>query len=161
MSMRKTRLMNNAIILLSGGLDSLVSLSFVKSNTDYDIKLALTIDYGQKTAEAEITASKEICKFYNIEHKVITLDWLKSITKTALVSAEDVPKEGFSTKKSAEAVWVPNRNALFLNIAACYCETYDLDYIIYGANKEESKAFSDNDKDFISLRYQNYLKLQH
>ena len=44
-----------AIILLSGGLDSLVALGFPQN--DYKIELALTFDYGQKSAEAEIEAS--------------------------------------------------------------------------------------------------------
>ena len=72
-----------AIILLSGGLDSLVALGFPQN--DYKIELALTFDYGQKSAEAEIEASAKICEHYNIEHKVIKLDWLKEITKTSLI----------------------------------------------------------------------------
>ena len=63
--------MSKSIILLSGGLDSLVSLGFSKKHTDYNVELALTFDYGQKTAIAEIEASKKICDFYGIKHKVI------------------------------------------------------------------------------------------
>lgn len=140
--------MSKSVILMSGGLDSLVALGYSKAETDYNVELALTFDYGQKSAEQEIRASKAICEFYNIEHKVIKLDWLKEITKTTLVSGEDVPKEGFETKESAEAVWVPNRNALFLNIAACFCDSYGYDYILYGANKEEGATFPDNTEEF-------------
>ena len=70
--------MNSAIILLSGGLDSVVSLAKLKDK--YSRILALTFDYGQKSAESEIEASKKICEYYNIEHVVIKLDWLKNIT---------------------------------------------------------------------------------
>ena len=52
--------MNSAIILLSGGLDSLVSLAYSKEKLNYDIKLALTFDYGQKSLEAEIITRKTI-----------------------------------------------------------------------------------------------------
>jgi len=48
-----------AVILLSGGLDSFVSLAAVQQ--DYDIKVALTFDYGQRAADDEIKASKKIC----------------------------------------------------------------------------------------------------
>ena len=48
--------MNKSIILLSGGLDSLVSLGAAKE--EFNITLALTFDYGQKSAEYEIEASK-------------------------------------------------------------------------------------------------------
>lgn len=135
---------NKAVILLSGGLDSLVALGYLNLIDDYDVELALTFDYGQKAAKEEIKASEKICKYYGIEHKVIELDWLRDITKTSLVSDNEIPTEGFETTKSAESVWVPNRNALFINIAACFCDSYKFNYIIYGANKEEANTFPDN-----------------
>lgn len=140
--------MTKSVILLSGGLDSLVSLGFSKKHTDYNVELALTFDYGQKTAISEIETSRKICDFYGIRHKVIKLDWLQEITKTALVANVDVPSVDFETKQSAESVWIPNRNGLFLNIAACFCDSEGYDYILYGANKEEGVNFPDNTEEF-------------
>lgn len=140
--------MNKSVILLSGGLDSLVTLGYSKKHTDYNVQLALTFDYGQKSLEQEISTSKKICDYYKIEHKVIKLDWLKNITKTALVSEDEVPTEGFSTTNSAASVWVPNRNALFLNIAASFCDSFGYNFILYGANKEEAGTFPDNTEEF-------------
>ena len=142
--------MLKSIILLSAGLDSLVSLGLKKD--ELNIELALTFDYGQKAAEKEIQASEKICKYYNIKHEVITLDWLKNITKTSLVSNEEVPAgdELKSPEKSAKAVWVPNRNGLFLNIAGAYADSYGYKYILIGANKEEAQTFPDNTADFIN-----------
>ena len=140
--------MNKSVILLSGGLDSLVALGYACKNTDYNVDLALTFAYGQKAVEAEISTSKKIADYYNIKHKVISLDWLKEITKTSLVSESDVPTENFETNESAKSVWVPNRNALFLNIAACFSDSFGYNYIIYGANKEESNIFPDNTEVF-------------
>ncbi|MFA7658533.1 MAG: 7-cyano-7-deazaguanine synthase QueC [Candidatus Gastranaerophilaceae bacterium] len=146
--------MAKSIILLSGGLDSLVSLALTKE--EYNVKLALTFDYGQKSAEAEILASKKICEHYNIEHKIIKLDWLKEITQTALVSEKEIPTTALKdlcsddfVNKSAVSVWVPNRNGTFLNIAAAFADSYSYDYIIFGANKEEGATFPDNTQEFI------------
>ena len=138
-----------SIILLSGGLDSLVSLGL--GIEKYNIKLALTFDYGQKSAAGEIQAAKQICRYYKIKHKVIKLNWLKKITHTSLVSDEHVPtgKALEDPENSAKAVWVPNRNGLFLNIAACYADSYGYRDIIIGANKEEAVTFSDNTEEFI------------
>lgn len=143
-----------SIILLSGGLDSFVSLVLAKN--EYNIKLALTFDYGQKSVQQEIAASKKICDYYKIEHKVIKLDWLKEITQTALVSEKKVPLTTLAdldsdkfVNKSAISVWVPNRNGALLNIAAAYADSYDYDYIIFGANKEEGTTFPDNTQEFI------------
>ena len=141
-------MMNKSIILMSGGLDSLVALAYSKLHTDYNVELAITFDYGQKSVKKEIEASKKICDYYNIEHKIITLDWLKDITKTGLVGEVDIPTEGFETSSSAASVWVPNRNALFLNIAAAFCDSYGYNFILYGANKEEGAIFPDNTEEF-------------
>ena len=141
--------MTKSIILMSGGLDSLVSLGLKKD--ELNISLGLTFDYGQKSVQQEIEASKKICDYYGIEHVVIKLDWLKDITQTSLVSDDEIPtgkglEDGVQSMKS---VWVPNRNGLFLNIAGCYADSYGYDYIVIGANKEEAQTFSDNTQDFI------------
>ena len=143
-------MMTKSVILLSGGLDSLVSLGLKKE--ELNITLALTFDYGQKSLSKEVEASKNICKYYGVEHKVIKLDWLKNITNTSLVSDDNVPtkEELFDTIKSAKSVWVPNRNGLFLNVAACYADSQDFDYIVIGANKEEAQSFPDNTQEFIN-----------
>ena len=140
--------MTKSVVLLSGGLDSLVTLGYSQKHTDYNVELALTFDYGQKASKAEIEYSKKISEYYNIEHKIINLDWLKDITKTALVANSRVPETGLNTKESAALVWVPNRNSLFLNIAAAFCDSYGYEYILYGANKEEALTFPDNTEKF-------------
>src|SRR5574344_1882756 len=147
--------MVKSIILLSGGLDSLVSLALTRK--EYNVELAMTFDYGQKALQTEIKASRAICEHYNVEHKVIKLDWLKDITKTALVGNKEIPvtttndieSENF-TKRSAMSVWVPNRNGAFLNIAAAFADSFDYDFIIIGANKEEGATFPDNTQEFIN-----------
>jgi 7-cyano-7-deazaguanine synthase len=134
---------------MSGGLDSLVSLGLKKE--ELNIELALTFDYGQKSAKQEIEAAKKICKYYNLQHEIITLEWLRNITKTSLVSEKEIPtkKDLDNPQDSAKSVWVPNRNGLFLNIAGCYADSYDYDYIIIGANKEEGETFPDNTQNFL------------
>lgn len=150
-----------SIILLSGGLDSLVSLALTKEK--FNVELALIFDYGQKSVKKEIEASEKICKHYNIKHKVIKLDWLKKITQTSLVSEKEIPKMSKkdllsfdSVCESAKAVWVPNRNGLFLNIAGCFADSFGYDYIIFGANKEEGLTFPDNTKKFTEIITQEF-----
>ena len=124
--------MTKSLILLSGGLDSLVSLGLKQK--EYNITTALTFDYGQKSVASEVEASKKICDYYGMEHIVIRLDWLKNITHTSLVSENDIPvgKELDNPEESAKKVWVPNRNGLFLNIAGCYADSFGYDYIFIG-----------------------------
>ena len=140
-------MMRRGIVLLSGGLDSLVSLGVGKEK--YNITLAITFDYGQKSAKTEIQTSKKICKYYNIEHKIIKLDWLKNITHTSLVSKNKLPEGINNPEESAKKVWVPNRNGLFLNIAGAFADSENFDSILIGANIEEAQTFPDNTKEFI------------
>lgn len=147
--------MNKAIILLSGGLDSVVSLASIKKKCSNI--LALTFDYGQKSFHAEKTASENISQCYSVEHKIIDLKWLANISNSALNTNELVPTidknnlDDLNVSKSvSKAVWVPNRNGLFINIAGCFADSYGFDTIVLGANKEESVNFKDNSKEFIN-----------
>lgn len=163
--------MSNAVILLSGGLDCTVALAAVRNN--YDEMLALTFDYGQKSVKEEIKSAAVISEYYKIRHKTIVIDWLKKISSSSLTSDENIvqiTKDELDnrdvTQKSADSVWIPNRNALFVNIAACFAESLNYNTIIIGANKEEGATFKDNTPEFvesinIALKYSanNNIKL--
>lgn len=146
---------NSAIILLSGGLDSVVSLALVKEICS-DI-LALTFNYGQKSFEAEKNASAKIAQFYKIEHKIIELPWLGEISTSSLNTSAEVPTVEMEnldneeiTSDSSNSVWVPNRNGLFVNIAATYAEALNYNSVVIGANLEEAQTFKDNTKEFVN-----------
>ena len=81
--------MTNAVVLLSGGLDSVVSLAVLKQK--YSEFLALTFDYGQKSVSSEIKAVKEISNYYDIKNQIIKLDWLGKISNSALNNKTSVP----------------------------------------------------------------------
>src|SRR3989339_883796 len=80
----------SAVVLLSGGLDSVVSLASIEDRLD--IALALFFNYGQRSFEREMKAVKSICKYYSVNYEVLNLDWLKKITSTSLVNLDkDLP----------------------------------------------------------------------
>lgn len=145
-----------SVVLLSGGLDSTVALAAAFGETE--VVLALTINYGQRAAVREIYAAEQISKHYGVRHQTLTLDFLREITKTALVNNnEPVPKltadvlDNFDvTQRSASSVWVPNRNGVFINIAAAFCETLECSQIIVGFNAEEGTTFPDNTPEYMA-----------
>ena len=139
MKMNKTK--QKSIILLSGGLDSLVCLGVFKEK--YNIEFALFFDYGQASYKKELEAVKKICKHYNIKLKKISLPWLKNLSKTSALTQK------LKEIVEDDNVWIPNRNGLFLNIAGSYAEELNYSYIIIGANAEEAREFPDNSKEFI------------
>lgn len=147
--------MSSAVVLLSSGLDSTVNLYLAKR--DLTVKRVLTFDYGQRAARREIEQSAKICSQLNLEHQIIELKWLGQMTNTSLVNtALEVPT-GLNVKiddhnqslSTAKAVWVPNRNGVFLNVGAAVAESLSADYVIPGFNIEEAATFPDNTGEFL------------
>src|SRR5687768_4829889 len=141
-----------ALVLLSSGLDSTFNL--YKARQRFHIKLALTFDYGQRASAREILAANKISKRLNIPHKVVHLPWFKDFTTVSSLMAgpgENVPL-GDEVKieslerslETARRVWIPNRNGIFLNIAAGYAEGLGCQYVVPGFNYEEAQTFPDN-----------------
>jgi len=148
--------LRKSIVLLSGGLDSTVAFKKVYDETD--VILALSFNYGQRAAEKEIEAAKRICQRFSVNHRVIELPWLREITDTSLVDREkalpqlresELDNSTGKADESAQAVWVPNRNGVFINIAASFCESLGADLLVTGFNAEEAATFPDNSPQFI------------
>lgn len=148
--------MSKSVVLLSGGLDSAVNLA--EANRRTRVVLAVTFDYGQESAIREISAAGAMCGRFGIPHQVIELPWLSgsgsSLTGDGVIP-EPEPGELDdidASKTRADAVWVPNRNGIFLNIAAGLAEKEEAEYVVPGFNAEEAAAFPDNSKEFINAQ---------
>lgn len=143
-----------SVVLLSGGLDSVVSVSYIINKLNYNNILALFFDYGQNTKKQELNAVRSVCRFYNIVLKEIKLDFLSQLMEKKLAPSvtESELDDINLCLNTAKSVWVPNRNALFLNIAASYCDKYNIKNIVIGINKEEGETFSDNKIEFIDTQ---------
>jgi len=144
----------NAIALLSGGLDSTVATWLAARRLT--IELALTCDYGQRSAAREIEAAARIAAALGAPHTVVPLPWVKTVAHDALTDAarplpELAPEEldSKAAVRSAAAVWVPNRNGLLLNIAGVFAEALHCEAIIVGFNAEEGTTFPDNTPAFM------------
>ncbi len=146
--------MKKSIILLSGGLDSTVSAAVAKKRTKP--LFSLTFDYGQRAARMEILASKKISRILGMKHKVVKLNFFKEFKGLTLLRNQKI--KNFRYFNRLKNLWVPNRNALFINIAACFAEYYGAELIVTGFNQEEAREFPDNRPQFIdainkTLRY--------
>ncbi len=147
-----------AVVLLSGGLDSTVCLK--KAVDEGAQVLAVTFDYGQKASKRELSAARRICKKLNVEHEVIKLGWLGALGSSALVDARArVPQPGreadkASVQEAARTVWVPNRNGVFVNVAAAMAEARGFDTVIAGLNRDEAELFPDNSIPYLAAANQ-------
>ena len=144
----------SAIALLSGGLDSTVATTVVVRDDKVDE--ALTVDYGQAAAGAELRAGRDIARSLGVPHRAIKLDLFSSLYGGALLDpTEPLPEpspdelDGEPAAQSAKAVWVPNRNGVLINLAAAVAEARGVSEVVVGFNREEAATFPDNGRAFL------------
>lgn len=120
-----------------------------------DVKLAITFDYGQRAAQKEIRQASLIASYFGIKHRSLILPWFREFD-SALLKPGNLPRPANNdlnnlhyTSKSAKAVWVPNRNGIFIECAAAFAEENDIQNLILGFNEEEAVTFPDNTKEYM------------
>jgi 7-cyano-7-deazaguanine synthase len=120
--------MKKAVIVFSGGIDSVCAVSFLKSK--YEL-YGITFSYGQK-ADMEIAAAKYFAKKLGLkQHKVIDISFMKDLygNSNALTSTNrKIPS------KFEYSIVVPIRNAVFLSIASAWAFTLNASLVVYGAH---------------------------
>jgi 7-cyano-7-deazaguanine synthase len=154
------------VVLLSGGLDSSVAMALA-IRQGIKVCRAITYDYGQRSASKEILNAGRIAEHYGVLHSVVPLPWFRELWSggALLTDSEPLPHPTFSelgdlaaSAETAKKVWVPNRNGVFLEIAAGMAESRGAECVIVGFNREEAATFPDNSEGYLkalteALRY--------
>ena len=153
--------MKNAIIVISGGLDSTVTAYHVKYKLNYGNILFLFFDYNQRTLKEELFCVKKIAEKLKAKVKISDLKWLGEISTALLNKEEKLPetteKDLANIQHSKEQIinyWVPCRNTLFLISALAHAESefisnkrrYD---IFIGIKQEGEIAMKDTTQEFL------------
>lgn len=133
--------MNKAVVLLSGGMDSLVTAAVAQK---YNDKVCfLHVNYGQRTEAKELDCFVQICEHYQpLESKIIQMDWLGLIGGSALTDKEIAVKD-FDGAKEVPATYVPFRNANLISAAVSWSEVIGANRIYIGAVEEDSSGYPD------------------
>lgn len=150
-----------SVVLLSGGMDSTYNL--YRAFNEGSVLLALTFNYGQRAARKEIEKARELTHKMRIPHHILELPFFKEWGGSSLIDThKTVPvadqvkiDDHVQSQKTAKSVWVPNRNGIFLNIAAGYAESLGADVVVPGFNREEAATFPDNSSDFVKASTQS------
>jgi 7-cyano-7-deazaguanine synthase len=115
---------NSELLLLSGGMDSIAIAAWRRPAE------ALTIDYGQVCANAEIRASQQVCLDLGICHQVIRVDC------GSLGCGDLAGKKQIDGAPATE--WWPFRNQLLVTLAAMYAMSRDVKAILLGTVKTDA-----------------------
>jgi 7-cyano-7-deazaguanine synthase len=141
--------MTQAVVLLSGGLDSTVTLAYALEQ-GHEVT-PLTVCYGQKHSR-EIKAAKDVVKFYKIKrHLLVNLD-LSFLKTSALTSPHVQVPERRSLEEIGSDIpstYVPARNIIMLSIAAGLAETEGAKRIFIGANAVDYSGYPDCRPEFF------------
>jgi 7-cyano-7-deazaguanine synthase len=134
----------NAVVLLSGGLDSMVCAGLAREQ-GYGL-LALTIDYGQRH-RLELDAARAIAAQLADKHVVLKLD-LTQFGGSALTSDIAVPKNGVGP--GIPVTYVPARNTILLSLALGWAEAAGARDLFIGVNALDYSGYPDCRPEFIS-----------
>lgn len=145
--------MRKAIILLSGGLDSVTTLAIAR-NEGFEC-YTLSFDYGQRH-KSELKFAERIAQHYSVtEHKVVTLG-MDSIGGSALTDSKlDVPDH---FESGIPVTYVPARNTVFLSMALGWAEVLGARDIFIGVNAVDYSGYPDCRPEFIEA-FQNLADL--
>ena len=134
-----------AVVLLSGGLDSMLCAALARE-AGFEV-LALTVDYHQRH-RIELEAAGRVAALLADRHIVVPLD-LSAFGGSALTSDVAVPKEGLEDD-SIPVTYVPARNTIFLSLALAWAEAEGAHDLFVGVNALDYSGYPDCRPDFIA-----------
>jgi 7-cyano-7-deazaguanine synthase len=137
----------SAVVLLSGGLDSMVCAGIARER-GFSV-VALTIDYNQRH-RVELDAARAIASLAE-RHIVLPID-LRAFGGSALTADMDVPKDGVGAKSNGRipVTYVPARNTIFLSLALGLAEASGARDIFIGVNALDYSGYPDCRPEFIA-----------
>jgi 7-cyano-7-deazaguanine synthase len=134
----------SAVVLLSGGLDSMVCAGIAREQ-GYSV-IALTIDYNQRH-RVELEAARRIAEQLADRQVVLPLN-LRAFGGSALTSDIAVPKEGVG--EGIPVTYVPARNTIFLSLALALAEASGARDLFIGVNALDYSGYPDCRPEFIA-----------
>ena len=135
---------SEAVVLLSGGLDSMVAAGIAREQ-GFALN-ALTIDYGQRHRRELDAAARVAEKIGVVRHVLMPLD-LRAFGGSALTADIDVPKDGVG--EGIPITYVPARNLVFLSLALSWAEALGCSDLFIGVNAIDYSGYPDCRPEFI------------
>ena len=135
----------DAVIVLSGGMDSVTLLNEYKNI----IALAVTFNYGSNHNKREIEYAKLHCQRLGIKHIIIPLDFMHTYFKSSLLEGADAIPEGHYADSNMKSTVVPFRNGIMLAIACGIAESNKLTRVLIANHSGDHTIYPDCRQQFI------------
>ncbi|MCO4753231.1 MAG: 7-cyano-7-deazaguanine synthase QueC [Bacteriovoracaceae bacterium] len=132
------------LVLLSGGMDSLVCAAV--ANQSHDKLAFLHLSYGQKTSKKEKSCFDKIADFYKVDsslRKTVDMSFLSQIGGSSLTDDKLEVTDYKGDSEEIPSSYVPFRNAHIISMAVSWAEVIGAKKIYIGANYEDSPGYPD------------------
>lgn len=139
--------MADAVVLLSGGLDSYTAAAIARAE-GYRLN-ALTIRYGQRHA-SELAAARAVATWLDVARHVEVDVGLSAFGGSSLTSDTPVPKDRPLDTTDIPSTYVPARNTVFLALALGWAEVLGSHDIVIGVNALDYSGYPDCRPEFIA-----------
>jgi 7-cyano-7-deazaguanine synthase len=136
-----------ALVVCSGGLDSVVSATYSQRELGMDVHLIHFL-YGSRAEGPEVQAVQKVAEHLGAELTLFPLN-VYSKGDSPLLDPDSKVAGGEAGAEFAHE-WVPARNLLLLSVATAFAEARGIDTIVLGNNLEEAGAYPDNEPEFIA-----------
>ncbi len=133
-----------AVVLVSGGMDSLVTAAM--ANETHERLAFLHLNYGQKTEAKELECFNKIADFYKVPEifrKVIDVSYFKQIGGSSLTDDQIEVKKYHGDSNEIPDSYVPFRNTHIIAMAVTWAEVIGAKKIYIGAVFEDSSGYPD------------------
>lgn len=142
--------MKDAILILSGGMDSTTLLHEYKDR----IAMAVTFDYGSNHNAREIKCARINCEMLDIPHIVIPLQFMGQYFKSSLLAGADAIPEGHYADDNMRSTVVPFRNGIMLAVACGLAESNRLRFVMIANHGGDHAIYPDCRAPFIDAMSQ-------
>jgi 7-cyano-7-deazaguanine synthase len=136
-----------AIVLVSGGMDSVVAL--YEAHRTCEVLGGLSFNYGSKHNHKEIPCAEWHCKGLGIPHLAISLGFMGETFKSALLTSGGAIPDGHYEEQSMKQTVVPFRNGIMLSIAGGYAESLEAKAVVIAAHAGDHAIYPDCREDFM------------
>ena len=145
--MEVSPMQKRALVVCSGGLDSVVSAVVAQKELGYEVELIHFL-YGSRAEGPEVLAVQAVAADMGVPCRLFKLP-VYDVEDSPLLDKDSKIAGGEAGAEFAHE-WVPARNLLLLSVATAVAEAKGFDFLVLGNNLEEAGAYPDNEPEFIA-----------
>ncbi len=149
--------MSDCVAIVSGGMDSVTLLHYLVKREKLE-PAVITFIYGQKHEREIACARSQTAALGCQDHLILDLSLLRPLFATSALVSDliQVPDVEDVLGDPQPPTYVPNRNMIFLALAAAYAETNQVSEVYYGAQAHDMYGYWDTTPDFLETLNQVY-----